>query len=138
MQFHQLNPKHKNASRKRVGRGGKKGKTSGFGVQKLGRSQPRIREVLKRYPKLRGYRISTVTEGVSALNIGKLEKKFETGATINPKILAEKRLVHMLAGKLPQVKILGQGELTKAFTFEGVFVSKSAKEKIEKAGGKIV
>lgn len=138
MQFHQLKPKHKRASRKRVGRGGKKGKTSGFGTQKLGRSQPRIREVLKRYPKMRGYRISTVTEGVFPLNIRNLEKTFENGATITPKALQEKKLVRTLGKKIPAIKILGDGELTKTFTLEGLLISKSAKEKIEKAGGKVL
>lgn len=137
MQLHQLKPHHKQKSRKRVGRGGKRGKTSGYGVQKLGRSQPRIREVLKRYPKMRGYRISSVTEFVFAINVRDLEKKFENGATIDQKALQEKGLVRTLGKKFPAIKILGDGELKKAFTLQGLLVSKSAKEKIEKAGGKV-
>lgn len=138
MQLHQLKPKHKKADRKRVGRGGKKGKTAGYGTQKLGRSQPRIREVLKRYPKLRGYRMKRGDHTRIGVNLEKLEKNFEANSTINPKVLAEKRIVRKFGNKIPQIKILGQGALQKPFTFEGVLVSKSAKEKIEKAGGKIV
>lgn len=137
MQFHQLKPNHKQKSRKRVGRGGKRGKTSGYGVQKLGRSQPRIREVLKRYPKMRGYRVSSVTESVFPINVRDLEKKFESGATIDQKALQEKGLVRTLGKKFPVIKILGDGKLEKAFTLQGLLVSKSAKEKIEKAGGKV-
>ncbi|MBI2113428.1 MAG: hypothetical protein HYT50_02525 [Candidatus Wildermuthbacteria bacterium] len=58
MQLHQLKRTHRRIEPKRIGRGGKKGMSSGRGGQKLGASQPRIREVLKRYPKLRGYRFS--------------------------------------------------------------------------------
>lgn len=61
MQLHQLRPIHKKKPRKRVGRGGKRGTYSGRGVkgQKSrsgARLQPVIRELIKRYPKLRGYR----------------------------------------------------------------------------------
>ncbi|OHA69058.1 MAG: hypothetical protein A3B24_03080 [Candidatus Wildermuthbacteria bacterium RIFCSPLOWO2_01_FULL_48_16] len=136
MQLHNLKPKHKKKDRKRVGRGGKRGKTSGYGVQKLGRSQPRIREVLKRYPKMRGYRIARGSVSV-VVNVGTLEKAFPANATINPQALEEKRIVRKEDGKIPQVKLLGGGTLEKSFTVEGMTVSKSAKEKITKAGGKI-
>ena len=89
MQLHNLKPKHKKKDRKRVGRGGKRGKTSGYGVQKLGRSQPRIREVLNRYPKMRGYRIARGSVSV-VVNVGTLEKAFPANATINPQALADK------------------------------------------------
>ena len=61
MQLHQLKPTHKAKRAKRVGRGGKKGTYSGRGMkgQKSrsgARMQPIIRELIKRYPKLRGYR----------------------------------------------------------------------------------
>ena len=92
MQLHNLKPKHKKKDRKRVGRGGKRGKTSGYGVQKLGRSQPRIREVLKRYPKMRGYRIARGSVSV-VVNVGTLEKAFPANATITPQALEEKRIV---------------------------------------------
>jgi large subunit ribosomal protein L15 len=40
-------------------------------------------------------------------------------------------------GKIPPIKILGTGELTKKFVAKGIIVSESAKTKIEKAGGKV-
>jgi len=61
MQTHQLQPNHISESRKRVGRGGKKGTYSGKGgkgqTARAGRKlAPIIRELIKRYPKLKGYR----------------------------------------------------------------------------------
>ncbi len=61
MQLHELKPKHKLKRKKRVGRGGKKGTYSGKGIKgqssRSGRKMvPIIRELIKRYPKLRGYK----------------------------------------------------------------------------------
>jgi len=59
MQLHELKPIHKLKKRKRVGRGGKKGTYSGRGIKgqksRAGRKlKPAIRELIKRYPKIRG------------------------------------------------------------------------------------
>jgi large subunit ribosomal protein L15 len=51
--------------------------------------------------------------------------------------LLEKKLIRRIKGKMPKVKILGRGELTKKLIIKNCSVSKSAKEKIEKAGGNI-
>jgi large subunit ribosomal protein L15 len=67
-----------------------------------------------------------------------LEANFEKGAAIRPKTLADKGLVKTRAGKTPAVKILGQGDITKAFVCYDCEVSAAALEKIEKAGGKVV
>ena len=61
MQLHELKPIHKKKQPKRVGRGGKKGTYSGRGMKgqksRAGRRLPPvIREMIKRYPKLRGYK----------------------------------------------------------------------------------
>ena len=92
--------------------------------------------MFKRYPKMRGYRIARGSVSV-VVNVGTLEKAFQGNATINPQALEEKRIVRKEDGKIPQVKLLGGGTLEKSFTVEGMTVSKSAKEKITKAGGKI-
>ena len=65
MQIHELRPKHKTKNSKRVGRGGKKGTYSGRGgkgqTARSGRKmEPVIREIIKRYPKLKGYRYHNV------------------------------------------------------------------------------
>lgn len=135
MQLHQLKPVHRRKTRKRIGRGGKKGMSSGFGVGKMGMKQPRIREVLKRYPKLKGYRVKKLYSPREVVNLKTLENKFENGAIINPRTLAEKKIIRTIQGSVPEIKILGAGELTKAFTIDHCKISKSAREKIEKAGG---
>jgi large subunit ribosomal protein L15 len=141
MQLHQLKPVHKLKQKKRVGRGGKRGSYSGRGIKgqraRAGRKfKPAIRDLIKRYPKLRGYKFKPKPKP-AIINIGILEKNFKEGEKITPQILLEKKLIKRKKGKIPKVKILAKGELKKALFIENCQVSKSAKEKIEKAGGKI-
>lgn len=112
--------------------------SSGFGIGKLGSSQPRTREVLKRYPKLRGYRFQGVGSASVIVSLQRIEKAFKSGDRVNPEALLEHKLVRTIKGKKPEVKILGQGELTKALTIEGCAVSKSVKAAVEKAGGSVI
>jgi len=140
MQLHELKPIHKFKKPKRVGRGGKKGTYSGHGVKgqksRAGKKlKPIIRELIKRYPKLRGYRFKSKKEKPTILNLEILEKKFNTGEKVAPEILLEKRIIRKIKGRMPKVKILGKGEITKTLTVDGCQLSKSAKKKIEKAGG---
>ena len=99
--------------------------------------QPIIREIIKRYPKKRGYRFNSWQQRPTTVNVNVLEKNFEAKANISPAILAEKGIIKKQSDRLPVIKILGRGELTKSFVVENCEISKSAKEKIEKAGGKI-
>jgi len=146
MQIHQIKPIHKPRKRKRVGRGGKRGTYSGRGIKgqkaRAGRKlAPFIRELIKRYPKLRGYRQEILRKKVAIVNIGVLEEKFESGEVITPEGLIKKGIIRNIKGRgprgYPKVKILGKGKLTKTLTIENCLVSKSAKEKIEKVEGKI-
>lgn len=149
MQLHQLKPIHKAKKAKRVGRGGKRGTYSGRGQKgqssRAGRKfQPAVRELIKRYPKLKGYRHkSSLQRGFSAkkevaiLNLEILEKKFKAEEKVNPETLLAKGLISKTSGKMPKVKILGKGKITKALNFENCLISKSAKEKIEKSGGSV-
>jgi large subunit ribosomal protein L15 len=142
MQLHQLKPTHKKKKKKRIGRGGKRGTYSGRGIKgqkaRAGASlKPAIRVFIKRYPKLRGYKFKGKKEKSTSINVETLEKNFKKGDTVNPKALLEKKIISKIKGRLPQVKILGRGEIKKALTVEGFKLSKAAKEKIEKAGGTI-
>ncbi len=146
MQLHELKPIHRPKKTKRVGRGGKRGTYSGRGVKgqrsRAGRKlEPLIRQFIKRYPKLRGYRQKLKSKSeklkTAILNLEILEKKFNSDKIINPKTLFEEKIIHKIKGRLPEVKILGRGDITKPLTIEGCRVSKQAKEKIEKAGGTI-
>jgi large subunit ribosomal protein L15 len=64
MQLHELKPIHKFKKKKRIGRGGKRGTYSGKGMKgqksRAGRRlEPVIRGIIKRYPKLRGYKFKS-------------------------------------------------------------------------------
>lgn len=143
MQLHQLKPIHRKKMRKRVGRGGKRGTYSGKGVKgqksRAGkRLQPVIRELIKRYPKLRGYRFKGFRLKPTHINIEILERKFKTGDTITPQVLLKEKIISKIKGRIPKVKILGKGKLTKKITIENCGVSKGAREKIKQAGGRII
>jgi len=146
MQLHQLKPVHKPKKRVRIGRGGKRGTYSGRGLKgqnaRSGRKfKPFVRELIKRYPKLRGARLEMNRKGLRlrpvSLNVSVLDKKFQAGEKVTPLILLEKKLIRRIKGEVPKVKILGKGELTKALEFHSLSYSKSAKEKIQKSGSKI-
>ena len=141
MQLHEIKKNTTTKRTKRVGRGGKKGTYCGGGGKgQKGRAgakfKPIIRGWIKRYPKLRGYNFNTQAND-SAINLDTLEKTFEANTVVNPKVLVATRLIRNIDGKLPSIKILGTGEIKKALTIEGCLVSKTAKEKIEKAGGTV-
>jgi large subunit ribosomal protein L15 len=142
MQIHQLQPKHISKDRKIVGRGGKKGTYSGRGgkgqTARSGRKlAPIVRELIKRYPKLKGYRQVVLKEFTAQVSLDTLNKKVKDGDTISPETLAKMELIRTVRGKAPAVKILGNGTITKKITVEHCRVSQSAKAAIEKAGGSV-
>jgi len=67
------------------------------------------------------------------VNLGEIEKRYESGETVDLASLSKKGLVK---GVEP-IKILANGEFSKKLSFKAAAVSASAKEKIEKAGGDI-
>ena len=118
MQLHELQPNNL-SSKKRVGRGGKRGTYSGRGQngQKCrsgANFQPLIRDWIKKYHKLRGYNnYNIVAKQNIVINLEFLDKKFDEGETVSPEILYTKKLIRKVNGKLQTVKILGDGALTK-------------------------
>ena len=86
----------------------------------------------RRLPK-RGFRVPFPVHTVS-VNVGDLEG-FDAGATIDEAALRDARLVQ---GRDVRIKILGEGDLTKKLVVHAHGFSKSAQEKIEKAGGSVV
>jgi large subunit ribosomal protein L15 len=142
MQIHQLRPIHVGKNKKRRGRGGKRGTYSGKGgkgqTARSGfRREPIIRELIKRYPKLKGYRSEKIPSDVAVINLQDIETAFKDSEIVNTNTLVEKRLVRRIRGKVPMIKILGKGELKKKLIFEKCIFSKTAKEAVEKAGGEI-
>ena len=71
---------------------------------------------------------------VAAINVGALEA-FSAGESVDEQSLRARGLIK---GQVDRIKILGDGELTKAVTVTAHAFSKSAQEKIAKAGGKAV
>jgi ribosomal protein L15 len=61
----------------------------------------------------------------------------KAGDMITPAFLVEKNLIQKVNGRIPSVKILGNGEISVAINVSGCTTSTSAKSSIEKAGGKV-
>lgn len=140
MQLNDLKSKNKK-DKKRVGRGGVRGTYCGKGVKgqkaRAGSGgQPIIRRLIKRYPKLRGYNTADSKDN-EVVNVGSLENAFDNNSEVTPEKLAKKGLVKRNSGKLPEVKILGDGKIEKSLTIKNCKASKSAEEKIKKAGGSV-
>jgi large subunit ribosomal protein L15 len=149
MQLHNIKQSSGITKDRRVGRGGKRGKTSGKGHKgqksRAGHKiRPAERDIIKRLPKLRGHgknRARTVNSSKvkpAVVNLRELEIGFIDGDRVAPKTLAVKKLIPTPSGRYPKVKILGYGTLTKKLTIADCEISKSAKEAIEKAGGKVL
>lgn len=140
MQTHDLQVS-KPSRRQRIGRGGKRGTYSGKGLKgqkaRSGHSiRPAFRDIIKKLPKQRGYRIQPFRTKPIAVNVAALEEAFKEGAVITPKALIEAKLLR--AAQIKQgVKILGNGELKKKFTLQGFQCSAVAGKKITAAGGTI-
>ncbi len=149
MQTNTLKAKTARITSTRVGRGGKRGKTSGRGTKgqnaRAGhRKRPEMRDLIKKLPKLRGHgknRSRTVRTDRLAyvpVNLAALEAAFSAGDTVTPATLYKKGLVSTRAGKIRSVKLLGTGTLTKALSVSDVIASASARAAIEKAGGSLL
>jgi len=134
-------PRKASENRKRVGRGmgSGMGKTSTRGHKGQGsRSGSRLMRgfeggqmpLHRRLPK-RGF-VNIFRTEYEVVNLEKLAGLAES--EITPEVL---RKAGMVSSKKSLVKVLGQGEVSKAITVHAHKFSKSAQEKIEKAGGKV-
>ena len=130
--------------KKRVGRGpgSGKGKTAGRGENgQLSRSGGGKRAgfeggqtpLARRLPKLPGFTNINRVEYVP-VNVKLLEERFESGDVVDRDSLIEKNIIKNYEDL---VKVLGDGDLTKALTVKVDKVSASAQAKIEAAGGKV-
>ncbi len=144
LSLNNLTPKKEALTRNkiRVGRGdasghgsysgkGRKGQKSRTGSRK-GLKLFALRQTIMRTPKLRGFK--SLTQKPAVFNVSDLALKFKEGSTINLALLKELNLVR---NDIKAFKILGNGEISIKVVIEGGQVSKTAKEKIEKAGGEI-
>ncbi|MDD6652151.1 MAG: 50S ribosomal protein L15 [Eggerthellales bacterium] len=131
-------------SKKRVGRGGGSGlgKTSGRGMNgqksRAGGGKGKGFEggqtpLARRLPKLPGFKNINHVEYLP-VNVSRLEEKFEAGEEVTNATLAAKGIIKH---ESDLVKVLGDGDITKALTVKVDKISASAKAKIEAAGGKV-
>ena len=143
MQVNQLKRHTARKTGKTVGRGGKRGTTSGRGTKgqkaRTGRKlRPELRDIIKKIPKKRGYRFKSIEVKPVVVSTDKLEKVFMAGDSVNPRTLLEKKVVSRANGKTPAVKILtGKSSLSKKLAVAGCAVSAGAKSLIERAGGSV-
>ncbi|MEK7585957.1 MAG: 50S ribosomal protein L15 [Patescibacteria group bacterium] len=141
MQLHTLKRENPNKKARQVGRGGTRGKTSGRGgkgqtARAGNKRRPQMRDIIKKLPKLRGYRFKSARNKSAPVNVGALNV-FSKGAVVNPASLFSMSLIRKSGGVAPHVKILGTGDLKVSLSIENCEVSASARAKIEKAGGTI-
>ena len=148
MQLNQLVSKT-SKSKKRLGRGigSSKGKTSGRGHKgQKSRSGVAIKSfeggqmpLYRRLPK-RGFNTIGGKEKIAIISLSRIQDIIKNNstlskATINLLSLQKLKFVNK---KYKKLKLLGPGELKDKLNFEVYAVSKSAKEKIEKLGGKVI
>ena len=130
--------------RRRIGRGpgSGHGKTAGKGHKgqksRSGASQSPVFEggrmpLVRRVPK-RGFNNRWALK-VGVVNVRDIEANFEAGEEVTPDTLKEKNLAKY---RYDVLKVLGEGEITKKVKVSAHRFSKTAKEKIEKAGGEAI
>ena len=148
MQLNKLYSKVKK-SKKRLGRGigSGKGKTSGRGHKgQKSRSGVAIKSfeggqmpLYRRLPK-RGFKSITNNKNIAIINLSRIQEILVNEKnTFNNKInLANLQKTKFINKKYKRLKLLGSGDLKKKFDIELNSISKSAKEKIEKMGGKVI
>jgi large subunit ribosomal protein L15 len=138
-------PEGANKKPKRVGRGSSSGlgSTAGKGNKgqqsRSGSAQPYVgfeggQMPLYRRLARRGFSNAAFKTEYEIVNLCDIERKFNDGETVDRKSLVEKKLIRKAAAN---IKVLGDGELSKKLTVDVDKVSASAKEKIEKAGGSV-
>ena len=140
-ELHAIPGANKAVTRKGRGIGSGNGKTAGFG-SKGQKARSGVKHagfeggqmpLARRLPKLPGFRNINRVEYLP-VNVSRLEEKFEAGDVVDGASLKAKGIIkHEDA----LVKVLGDGDITKALTVKVDKVSASAKAKIEAAGGKV-
>lgn len=136
----------KNKRKKRIARGGKRGTTAGRGTKgqksRAGHViRPAERDLILKLPKRRGFRNKPKTDKACILNLDELQKAL-VGRSEQGKVVVTAGLLKeagLIGGAYRgEVKILGEGKIRFPLTVsKEILVSKSASEKIIKAGGTI-
>lgn len=144
MQLYQLKAQHKRKPRKRVGRGGKRGTYSGRGLKgqksrsgsskragfsggatPLFRRLPKKRGAGKKIKSKKAVKLSRYQTQQAIINLNDLNAHFKDQEIVSPQALLKKGLIDKIKGRIPQVKILGKGGLTKKLKFQDCKFSKN-------------
>jgi len=139
MQSHELQTTRK--TKKRIGRGGKRGTTAGRGTKgQKSRSGGNVNPlfqggrstIVQQMKKLRGFK--AYRKGNRAVSLSILEDAFSDGDTVTPAILREKKIVR--AGDVKSGIRIVSGKISKKLTIDAdISLTATAKEAVEKAGG---
>ncbi len=143
-----VNLRKKKISKKRLGRGigsgtgktsgrGHKGQKSRSGVSLKGFEGGQM-PLYRRLPK-RGFNSFKNKENIALINLSKIQQIIKKQKNISNDIinLANLQKSKIINNKFKKIKLLGSGEIKEKYNFEVNYVSKSAKEKVEKLGGKV-
>ena len=143
LRLHTIKPaKGATKKRKRVGRGnasghgtystrGLKGQRSRSGG-KSGLKLRGFRANLQNAPKLRGF--NSPKPAKAELKLSDIQTHFNDGDVVSPETVKEKKIIK---SSKSGIKVLGNGNLTKKVTIKGCYISASAAEKVQAAGGKV-
>ncbi len=142
MQTHNVKRNSPQKKHVQLGRGGRHGKTSGRGgkgqtARAGNKRRPALRDMIKKIPKLRGYRFASIQNDAKPVNLAAIETAYKANERVTPETLVANGLVRTKNGKTPVVKILAKGTISKKLVFSGCVMSATAKAAIEAAGGSI-
>jgi large subunit ribosomal protein L15 len=145
MNLHDVNrgiQKHKKIKRVGRGSGSGHGKTAGRGNKGQGQLagwtlHPAFEggqmPLYRRIPK-RGFNNKRFAPKIRVVNVGDLNASYEAGTEITPELLK----TAAVKGVYDELKVLGDGEVTKKFKVSAHRFSKTAEEKIKAAGGEVI
>ncbi len=146
MYLHDLPKRKKRKSKaKRIGRGygsgvgghtvgrGMKGQKSRAGHKSLIGFEGGQTPFFRRMPKFMGFKPLNKVINV-AMNLDVISDNYKSGEKVNLETLKARGLI---GTRVNNVKVLGKGEIKKKINIEGLPISKSAQEKVIKAGGSI-
>ena len=133
--------------KKRIGRGGARGKNSGHGHKgqksRAGhRIRPALRDELQRIPKRRGHNKNRARgvrnrPAVRSVTLAILSRNFAKDERVTPSVLVARRLIAPVNGRVPKVKIVKRGEIAVPLVVSGCALSPGARKAVEDAGGKV-
>jgi len=146
MKLAQLRRNVPNAAETRIGRGGKRGKTSGRGTKGQyahgGHGvRAAIKDVIRKLPKLRGRGLNLnkqIGPNSIAINLAALEAVTNKDDIVTFDFLKSVGLVGKSWKQSQYVKILAQGEVSKPITVQNIPISVAARDKIVSAGGSVL